>query len=62
MDLGNVEKALTDWCQSRQLIENDKYCSQICITRVASIVAPEGVRLTLVELAEPDENLTFLPV
>ena len=50
-DLDNVgSKALLDWAQSRNLIANDKYLKRLSVERVSSTEAPEGCRLTLVEL------------
>ena len=50
-DLDNVgSKALLDWAQSRNLIANDKYLKRLSVERVSSTDAPEGCRLTLMEL------------
>jgi Holliday junction resolvase RusA-like endonuclease len=49
-DADNRVKALLDWAQSRELIENDKYCRRVTI-EWASHGCPEGCRLTLRALA-----------
>jgi len=50
IDLDNGCKALLDWTQSRNLIANDKYLKRLSVERVSSTDAPEGCRLTLMEL------------
>lgn len=47
-DLDNIAtKALFDWCQSRELIENDKHCIRYSVEWVAASESPVGCRITL---------------
>lgn len=49
-DCDNLIKVCLDAAQRWNLIANDKYCREINIKFVASHLAPQGARLTLVEL------------
>lgn len=46
-DIDNRIKAVLDWLQSRQVIENDKLCMELSIKWALPELAPDGCRVTV---------------